>query len=33
MAIISWIKDPDAGLAQARSEKKPVLMDFSAAPM
>jgi hypothetical protein len=33
MQTISWMKDADAGMARARTEKKPVLMDFSAAPM
>jgi hypothetical protein len=30
---IAWNKDPDAALAQAREQNKPVLLDFSAAPM
>jgi len=33
MATIEWLKDADAGLAQARATGKPVLVDFSAAPM
>jgi len=32
MAEISWIKDVDSALAQARAAKKPILMDFNAAP-
>lgn len=30
---IQWQKDPDAVLASAASQHKPVLYDFSAAPM
>ena len=30
---IEWKKDVDAALAEARSAKKPVLLDYSAAPM
>ncbi len=30
---ISWIKDVDAALAQARQQNKPLLLDFNAAPM
>lgn len=30
---IPWNKDVDASLQQARQENKPVLLDFSAAPM
>ena len=33
MATISWLKDVDAALAAARTQGKPVLLDFSAAPM
>ena len=33
MADISWTKDIDAALEQARTGNKPVLLDFSAAPM
>ena len=29
---VSWIKDVDAALAQAKTESKPILIDFSAAP-
>jgi hypothetical protein len=29
---VQWTKDADAALAQAQSAKKPVLIDFSAAP-
>jgi len=32
-ASINWIKDVDAALAKAKIEGKPVLLDFSAAPM
>jgi hypothetical protein len=30
---ISWNHDVDAVLADARAQTKPVLLDFSAAPM
>lgn len=30
---IEWMKDPDAAFERARRENKPVLLDFSAAPM
>jgi uncharacterized protein YyaL (SSP411 family) len=30
---VEWIKDVDAALAQARQQNKPLLLDFSAAPM
>jgi len=30
---ISWNKDVDAALAQAKNSGKPPLLDFSAAPM
>ena len=33
MAEINWSKDIDAALAQAKNLQKPVLVDFSAAPM
>ena len=33
MATIAWLKSADEGLAKARSEGRPVLLDFSAAPM
>jgi hypothetical protein len=33
MAAISWIKDVNAALTNAKAERKPVLLDFSAAPM
>lgn len=33
MAGIPWIKDADAALAAAKTQKKPILLDFSAAPM
>ncbi len=29
---VNWNKDADAALAEARESKKPVLIDFSAAP-
>jgi hypothetical protein len=29
---MKWNKDADAALAEAKATKKPVLIDFSAAP-
>lgn len=29
---VKWNKDADAALAEAKKEKKPLLIDFSAAP-
>jgi hypothetical protein len=29
---VNWIKDADEALDQAKSENKPLLIDFSAAP-
>ena len=29
---VQWNKDADAALAEAKAKKKPVLIDFSAAP-
>lgn len=29
---VNWIKDADAALAEAKTNKRPVLIDFSAAP-
>jgi hypothetical protein len=29
---VEWLRDPDAALAKAASESKPLLIDFSAAP-
>jgi hypothetical protein len=31
--LIAWNKDIDAALAEARSSKRPLLVDFNAAPM
>jgi hypothetical protein len=33
MANIEWIRDAGAALARARRERRPLLLDFSAAPM
>ena len=33
MSEIRWLNDADAALAEARTARKPVLLDFSAAPM
>ena len=30
--LVKWNKDADAALSEAKSNKKPVLVDFSAAP-
>jgi uncharacterized protein YyaL (SSP411 family) len=30
---VQWNKDVDAALRQAKEQGKPVLLDFSAAPM
>jgi hypothetical protein len=30
--LVTWKKDADAALAEAKSSGKPVLVDFSAAP-
>jgi hypothetical protein len=30
---LEWKKDVDAALAEARSARKPLLLDFTAAPM
>ena len=30
--LVRWIKDADAALAEAKEKKKPLLVDFSAAP-
>lgn len=29
---VQWIAAPDSALAQAKSDNKPILLDFSAAP-
>ena len=29
---VQWIKDADAALAEGKTKKKPILIDFSAAP-
>ncbi len=33
MSEIRWTKDVDAVLKEAKATRKPVLLDFSAAPM
>ena len=30
--LVNWIRDAEAALTQAKSENKPLLIDFSAAP-
>ena len=30
---IAWIKDVDKALSSARTDKRPLLLDFNAAPM
>jgi hypothetical protein len=29
---VHWMKDADAALAEAKTSKRPLLIDFSAAP-
>lgn len=29
---VNWLTDADAALTEAKTNKKPVLIDFSAAP-
>lgn len=29
---VNWIKDADAALEEAKANKRPILIDFSAAP-
>ena len=29
---VQWLKDADAALAEAKTNNKPLLVDFSAAP-
>ena len=29
---VNWLKDADVALTEAKTSKKPVLIDFSAAP-
>jgi len=29
---VNWMTDADAALAEAKNNKKPLLVDFSAAP-
>jgi len=33
MSEIQWRKDVDAALSEAKVARKPVLLDFSAAPL
>lgn len=33
MANINWRDDPDGALADAKREGRPLLLDFTAAPM
>ncbi len=30
--LVNWLEDADAALEQARTQNKPLLIDFSAAP-
>ena len=30
--LVNWIKDADAALEQVKTQDKPLLIDFSAAP-
>lgn len=29
---VHWLKDADAALAEAKTDKQPLLIDFSASP-
>lgn len=29
---VNWMKDADAALEEAKANKRPILIDFSAAP-
>jgi hypothetical protein len=31
--LVNWIKDADAALEQVKADNKPLLIDFSAAPV
>ena len=31
--LVNWIKDADAALTEAKTQYKPLLIDFSAAPV
>ena len=33
METIPWVQNPDEALARSRQQHKPVLYDFTAAPM
>ena len=33
MSKISWLTDADAALTKAKTEHKPLILDFTAAPM
>ena len=33
MPEIRWLRDVDAAMAEGKAAKKPILLDFSAAPM
>jgi Thioredoxin-like len=33
MSLIEWNKNVDDALARAKEQQKPLLVDFSAAPM
>lgn len=30
--LVNWLKDADSALEQAKTQNKPLLIDFSAAP-
>ena len=30
--LVNWLKDADAALEEAKTQNKPLLIDFSAAP-
>lgn len=33
MPEIRWLRDVDTALAEGKAARKPILLDFSAAPM
>jgi len=33
MSEIRWLRDVDAALQEAKATQKPILIDFTAAPM
>jgi len=31
--LVNWVKDADAAVEQAKTDNKPLLIDFSASPV